>query len=423
MELALSVCHADSAGLSVLMVHKEQDVLRWRALAGSIASRVGRPLPRDASPCGYALARNTVALFDRPQRAFPVLDDVRPAIHEQLVAPWQVHDVPMGTLWVMGHDAGRHFDAEDARVLDRLSRFAAVGWQVELLRSAERRRAASISRESEERLRLIVNSVNDYAIITTDLAGIITSWNRGAERIFGFTPAEALRRHVELIFTPEDRRVGAPRDELRRAAQRGRAEDERWHIAKDGRRLYLSGVLTPLRSDDQITGYVKVARDTTDRMRTEESLREARNDLEDRVRERTAELVDLAGALQIELREREAAEVRIKSLFSRVLTVQEDERRRIAREIHDQVGQQITALRMGLDALGDRLSAHPEIAPLVQRAADLARDLDTSIDFLTWDLRPTTLDDLGLRAGLAALVRGWSARLGIHADYHDTGMD
>ena len=156
--------------------------------------------------------------------------------------------------------------------------------------------------------------------------------------------------------------------------------------------------------------------------RSEARLRVQVGDLERRAEKRAAELADANASLQNELRERAAAEERIKGLFKRLLTVQEDERRRIAREIHDQIGQQITALRMALDTIEIHTNREAALAH-AERASRLARELDESLDFLTWDLRPPALDHLGLAAALANLSSGWAERFGIAVDYHAVGMD
>lgn len=117
-------------------------------------------------------------------------------------------------------------------------------------------------RRSEQRYRAIIDSVRDFAIFTTDLAGIIDGWNSGAERIFGYSDREILGQPVDVLFTPEDRETGAPQREMTNAREQGRAEDERFHLRKDGSRFYCSGILSPL-MDGDIYGYVKVARDLT----------------------------------------------------------------------------------------------------------------------------------------------------------------
>lgn len=127
-----------------------------------------------------------------------------------------------------------------------------------------RRTAEDELRLGEERMRLVAESTEDYAIIVQDTEGVITGWNRGAELIFGYSKAEAEGQPCHLIFTPEDRAAGVPEVELRRARESGRAEDERWHMRKDGSRFYCSGVVNPLKND-HLRGYVKIARDLTDR--------------------------------------------------------------------------------------------------------------------------------------------------------------
>ena len=134
-----------------------------------------------------------------------------------------------------------------------------------------RRQAEEQARASEARMRLVAESASDYAIVTLDQNGCVTSWNKGAEHLFGYTGQEMLGQTLERLFVPEDVASGVPEDELRRARSDGRAEDERWHVRKDGSRFFCSGVTTPL-FDDAFYGYAKIARDATARMRHESEL-------------------------------------------------------------------------------------------------------------------------------------------------------
>lgn len=133
----------------------------------------------------------------------------------------------------------------------------------------KRRAAEEELRLGEERMRLVAESTRDYAIILLDEQGVITSWNTGAELIFGYTKGEAEGAYYDFIFSPEDRADGVPEFELGTARAQGRCEDERWHLRKDGSRFFCSGEVTLL-SGNYLQGYVKIARDLTGHKRLHE---------------------------------------------------------------------------------------------------------------------------------------------------------
>jgi PAS domain S-box-containing protein len=129
---------------------------------------------------------------------------------------------------------------------------------------------------SEKRLRLMVESVKDYAIFATDVDGRISTWNRGAEQVFGWTEAEILGQEASVLFTPDDRAAGVPARQLAAALEKGRAEDERWHERKDGSRFFANGIATPVYdAEGTHRGFTKIARDITERKRHEEALHDA----------------------------------------------------------------------------------------------------------------------------------------------------
>ncbi|HIV71132.1 MAG TPA: PAS domain S-box protein [Candidatus Aquabacterium excrementipullorum] len=120
-------------------------------------------------------------------------------------------------------------------------------------------------RDAEERHRQILNSATDYAVISLDLDGVVTSWNEGATRVLGWTEGEMLGQTVHRFFTPED--VADQRIERERAValDKGFAQDESWRVRRDGTRFWASGQMTPLRNDQgQVIGFVKVLRDRTE---------------------------------------------------------------------------------------------------------------------------------------------------------------
>ena len=146
-----------------------------------------------------------------------------------------------------------------------------------------------------------------------------------------------------------------------------------------------------------------------ERARAEAALRES----EDRLRRLNERLEERVRARTVE----------IKALFDRLITAQEEERRRIARDIHDQLGQQMTALRMNIEALRSQSDGNAALATQAERTQRLTEELDQSIDFITWQLRPAALDHLGLSSALHNLATGWGERFGITVDFGVAEVD
>jgi PAS domain S-box-containing protein len=160
----------------------------------------------------------------------------------------------------------------------------------------ERRRADRALLESEARFRLLVENVVDYAIFMLDPDGYIVSWNAGAQRIHGYRTEEIIGKHLSYFYPFEEEDRDAPHGKaeavLKAAADAGRFKDEAWRTRKDGSRFWASVVLTALRDEDgHLVGFVKVTRDITDRKKADEAIHELNASLEQRVAERTEELV------------------------------------------------------------------------------------------------------------------------------------
>lgn len=129
--------------------------------------------------------------------------------------------------------------------------------------------------QSEERFRLLVESVKDYAIFILDPGGHVLTWNLGAERIKGYRADEIIGKHFSIFYPPEDIAAGKTERELEVAGRTGRFEDEDWRIRKDGSRFWANVVITALRNPDgSLLGFAKVTRDLTERREAEETRRE-----------------------------------------------------------------------------------------------------------------------------------------------------
>ncbi|MCR0981199.1 sensor histidine kinase [Roseomonas populi] len=138
-------------------------------------------------------------------------------------------------------------------------------------RTAELATANEARRQDQQHLQLIFESATEYAIFTLDTQGRVTTWNPGAQRIFGYEDAEILGQPGAVIFTPEERAARQPEVEMSRAVEDGRARDERWHMRADGSRFWAAGVLMPLLDrDGSLQGFLKILRDHTERRREDE---------------------------------------------------------------------------------------------------------------------------------------------------------
>jgi PAS domain S-box-containing protein len=166
----------------------------------------------------------------------------------------------------------------------------------------ERLRAEETLRQSEERFRLIIQGVRDYAIFMLDPDGRIASWNVGAQRIKGYTPGEIIGRHFSVFYPSEEAVAGKPQWELRVAARDGTYEEEGWRVRKDGASFWASVVITALRNDEgELVGYAKVTRDLTERRAAQErALADARRIAEAEAASRTKS--EFLAAMSHELR-------------------------------------------------------------------------------------------------------------------------
>lgn len=260
-------------------------------------------------------------------------------------------------------------------------------------------------RTSEERLRLLIDCATDYAIFAVTPQGEITFWNAGAERVFGYAAADVVGRHGSLLFAPEDRDARTFEGELARAKRDGRIVEDRVYVRQNGTRLACSTVTTRL-GDDAALGFVTVARDLTAQRDAANELARVSAGVEAHVAQRTEDL-------QREVARRTVAHDHVTDLMHRLIASREEERAQIARDLHEQLGGQVSALRVALEQLRDRSSARTPPDEALTHALQLTQALGGNVDFLAWSLRPDLLDELGLPAAVARFARDWSTHCGV----------
>jgi len=225
---------------------------------------------------------------------------------------------------------------------------------------------------SEERFRLLVEGVQDYAIFMLDEKGRVMTWNIGAERIKGYRASEIIGKHFSTFYLPEAVQKGWPDQELKIARERGRLEDEGWRVRKDGSKFWASVIITPMKDPDgAVTGYSKVTRDLTERKRSEQM------------------------ALQ------RAAQLR--ALAIEISKVEQRERRRLAQILHDHIQQLLVAAKIKLHAIHRTIEAEETLRDVVG-LEDLLSEIIEASRSLSVDLSPPIIKEAGLARSLRWLA-------------------
>jgi signal transduction histidine kinase len=268
LQLAVELCHAGTAGLSLIeTLPAGEQIFRWTNLAGTLKDHVGGFTPRNFSPCGVSLDRNSPELFSYPARYFRYLNDVPIPIVEALVVPL-VGDSPMGTIWILSHEEGKCFDCEDVRIMTSLAEFTSSALHMIRLLNAEH-----------------------------------SAW------------------------------------------QDAKAEIER----------------------------------------------------------RTAEL-------QEQVAERDRAQKHLRDLTSRLLNLQDDEHRKLARELHDSVGQLLAAMSMNQATALAAKGLDPVVVGAISENARLVEQVSVEIRTISHLLHPPMLDEVGLASGIRLYLEGFAER-------------
>jgi len=372
---------------------------------------------------------------------------------------------------------------------------------------SEAKQAEMALHHSEERFRLLVEAVQDYAIFILDPQGHVTSWNIGAERLKGYRTEEILGHHFSRFYSNEDRRSGKPQRLLGLAVEHGRVEDEGWRVRKDGSKFWANVTITAIKNQEgALVGFAKVTRDITERMQAAKSLQESEEryrtvaetahdaiisiDEESRIQfvnSATAEVfgydpselvgqlltmlmperlrephlkgfrryvqtgkrqlnwngVELAGlrkngeefpveisfgdvaqegkrqfiGFARDITDRKRAEQRLadserslRGLSLHLLRTQDEERRRIGRDLHDSLGQYLAALKIQLDLL---LASSGSEANKIEECRRLTEESIKEVRTISYLMYPPMLEEVGLKSAIPWYLEGFSKRSGI----------
>jgi PAS domain S-box-containing protein len=287
--------------------------------------------------------------------------------------------------------------------------------------ATERVRAAEALSLSESRYRRLFETAQDGILLVDPETRQIFDANPFLTDILGYTHEEFVGKELWEVGLFHD--IESSKAAFRTLQEKGYIRYDNLPLrTRDNRGIEVEFVSNVYPVGDTRVIQCNI-RDVTDRKRAETALRAAHAGLEVRVQERTAELGHSNEALKDEIARREQAEADRRELQQRLATAQEDERRRIARELHDHMGQHLAVLGLGLKLIKD---ATPDTAPTRDRLTQLLSLTDQigrEVHEVALQLRPTALDDLGLLAALTNYTEVWSERWKIEADFHPAGLD
>lgn len=247
------------------------------------------------------------------------------------------------------------------------------------------------TKQSDDLFRLLVESVRDYAIFVLSPDGHVLTWNAGARALKGYEKEEIIGKHFSTFYSRDAVESGWPTRELVMAEKEGRFSDEGWRVRKDGSSFWASVTITALRdSKGNLSGFAKVTQDMTDRRAAADRIQELNREL----RTRIAQLDESQHVIELRTLE-------LQNLSARVLSIQDEERRRLARDLHDDLGQHLTGLKMMLDSEKNF------------EASKIANDCISTVRNLSYLLHPPLLDETGLRAALHWFIEGLAKRSNI----------
>lgn len=411
LNAAIAIMRSDMGSLQMLDLEgKELRLLAWKGFDPASAAFWAWVRADSESACGMALhtgervivpdVESCEFMAGTEDLVFSRLSGIRAVQSTPLISREGRLLGMISTHWCQPHQPSER----ELRLLDVLARQAA-----DLL---ERRQAEEALHKSEERFRLA----------TVAVKAVIYDWNILEDRItrshelinlLGFVaddPATVTSDWWKSRLHPEDaeRAIRFVQEQIHSNADS--FEHEYRMVHRDGRIVWVSDSGVFLRAESgQALRCVGSVTDITKRKQAEAALQRTSEELEQRVKERTAELMQLSTTRQ--------------ELLQRLVTVQEDERRCIARELHDTLGQFLSAINFRLSLLQDITTTPPEVAEDLHQLRQLVCQLDGELHHLTLELRPPALDDLGLPEAIRRHTEAWTRTTTIPVDVYDTGLE
>lgn len=355
----------------------------------------------------------------------------------------QTVDVPLqGPLWRLKVWSNREAMGEMRSILPLVTLLCGLGAclllvviarMVERLRAeiAERKQAEISLRTSQARFAGILE-ISAEAVISADEDLRITLYNQSAEKIFGYSAQEALGQSMNLLIPERLREMHAQHvTKFAGSAKQSLLMSTRRRVLglrKDGTEFPMTASVSRL----DLAGkkiFTITCSDITQEVRAAEELRKAHDELELRVQERTADLVQSNQSLQTEIAERKQAEKEVQDLSRRMMRVQEEERRNLARELHDGATQNLVALSLNMAQIRNAGADVPTTTAMIEECMRLVEDCTNELRTISYLLHPPLLEELGLGRTLRGYVEGFGRRSGIavtmsaHGDLEKLGFD
>jgi PAS domain S-box-containing protein len=292
-----------------------------------------------------------------------------------------------------------------------------IAQMVEKLRAeiAERKRVEASLRASQARFAGIL-AISAEAIISADADMRITLYNQSAEKMFGYSSAEAMGQSINLLVPGRFREMhGRHVTQFAESAKQSLLMSSRrrvWGLRQDGTEFPMTASVSRLELGGEKI-FTIICSDITEEVRIAEELRKVHDELEHRVRERTADLVQSNQFLQTQIAERKQAEREVQDLSRRMMRVQEEERRNLARELHDGATQNLVALSLNMAQIRGTGADAPATAAMIDECMRLVEDCTNELRTISYLLHPPLLEELGLGRTLRGYVEGFGRRSGI----------